>query len=91
VHNATLSWHTCQRCTAVASSTHTRTTIYPSPEEQAIITDIMYAILSGTHSQYHAEELVAIIQHAEHTHHIDSVILGCTELPILYRAVSKYI
>ncbi len=58
---------------------------YPSIVNQKRITDIIYNILAGEYKDQDMQDLYEIIIQESKSHRINHVILGCTELPVLYR------
>lgn len=59
--------------------------VYPTDHEKAIVNDVIYRVKSNDFSGY--ESLLQIMEnHREEG--IDGIILGCTELPVLFQGKS---
>lgn len=54
----------------------------PKHSEKRTTTNLIFNVMGGTVSQYDKQSVVKIIERMKKSYCIDSVILGCTELPL---------
>jgi len=55
--------------------------IAPNPEQQKILTDVIYAVMGGTQGSYETIQIKRVIQEMAWKG-AEAIILGCTELPL---------